>query len=410
MKINNYLYSFLIILFLLNPFFGVLFLINIMIFFNINKEQYYLLLIFLLSVFLSFVNMTKVPESDLYNHGWRFLNSGRYNLIPYLILNAKEPFFFIFNYIVYYLTNGSFKVWVFSFSFISYILILKSVYLYFKKINGTKNQIILGFVIASFFPLIFSLSAHLIRQFMATAIFIYFAVSKIFNNKNYWWLVIVGVFTHSSSILLFPLVYLNFLGDFKNRKLINIIFLFVLISYQFFAGLLYKILAGKFIMLSYILERAKGDTTYDLGKFPIINIVIIIIMFIITLSFEKRYLTRVSKIESDNVELLVEKKEHIRRFFALSWFLSAFIMLNINQSELSLRLFYYLIFFLPFFIPLILYKIKKIETILVLVLSNSFIIYFLYKIVYGTWTYAPLYRIFINSFLTYIINPDPKIS
>lgn len=393
MKNNQSIYLILIILFLLNPFFGVFALVNLLFIIKYKNDKFFNLLIIFLSILLSLINITKVPESDLLNHGLRYLQSGDFNLPTYLITQRKEPVYYIFNYILYHLSNGSLNAWLISFTFFSYFLIFKSILLFFKKINASRIQIILGLMIAGFFPLIFSLSAHLIRQFIATAIFLYFAVNKIFYNKNKWWLIIIGVFTHSSSALFFPLVYLKFLGDFKNKTDLNIVLLIGLTFYQYFAGILYEILNDKFTALSYILKRASRDTTYDLGEFPILNIIIIFIMMVITIIYQAFFVN------------YSEKKEGVRHFFAISWFLSIFILFNTHQTELSLRLFYYLIFFLPFVIPLIFKKVNTINSSLVYSICIGLSFYFLFKLVYGTWTYAPLTELLSNSIISFSKEP-----
>ncbi len=392
MKNNQSIYLILIILFSLNPFFGVFALVNLLFIIKYKNDKFYNLLIIFLSILLSLINITKVPESDLLNHGLRYLQSGDFNFPAYLIHQRKEPIYYIFDYILYHLSNGSLNAWVISFTFFSYFFIFKSILLFFRKIKASRIQIILGLMIAAFFPLIFSLSAHLIRQFIASSIFIYFAVNKIFYNKNKWWLIIIGVFTHSSSALMFPLVYLSFLGDFKNKKALNISLLIILTSYQFIASILYEILDGKYPMLSYILKRASGDTTYDLGEFPIINIIIILIMMVITVLYNSFYVNS-------------SEKKSVRHFFAISWFLSIFILFNTHQSELSLRMFYYLIFFLPFIIPLMFKKENVINTFFVYVMCIGLSFYFLYKLVYGTWTYAPLLELLSNSIVSFSKGP-----
>jgi hypothetical protein len=203
MKITHFTYYFLIVSFVLNPLIGILLILYCLYQFKVkNPVKYYRLLILFLAFFLSLVNITKIPENDLLFHGFNYLYAGKYDLIEYILWIGKEPFFYMFNYIFYHISNGSFKLWVFTISFVSYYLLLIAVLKYCLYNRFSKGQMLMAFMLASFFPQMFSLSAHLLRQFVASSVFVYFAVDYIYYKKNKWWLPFMGMLIHFSSILI----------------------------------------------------------------------------------------------------------------------------------------------------------------------------------------------------------------
>lgn len=396
-------YYFLIVLYILNPFVGILVLLNYLYQFKVkNPTKYYRLFILFLALFLSLVNITKIPENDLLAHGFVYLKVSRFSLIEYLIHVGKEPVFYIFNYLFYHISNGSFRLWVFTISFISYLLLLLAVLKFSLHNSFSKGQILMAFVLASFFPQMFSLSAHLLRQFVASSIFVYFFVDRICENKNKWWLPIIGMLVHFSSILIFPLVYLKFLGDFKKYKILNVVILVCLLFYQKIAQFLLIILGNINYFLSYVLIRASTNTTFDLGGFQFMNFVLM--LFMLGVSFLYLYKKRR---ENNSKINNIENYNKNRHFIFVLVILSVFIMANLNQSELSNRLFFYLFFFFPFIIPLCFdLNIKMNHSYLSYSISNLFILFFLYRLEFGVWTYNSIIQILIKPTIFYLFEPE----
>lgn len=408
-----YLLSFLV--FLLNPVLGVFSLFHVLISnFKINKEKLFNLFVFLLAIFLTFINITKIPENDLHFHGLQYLLAKEVEFFEYLTRIGKEPIGYAFNYIMYYLTGGSVKIWVLTFSFISYFLFFKAIQKFFLYIKAPKSLLILGLILGAFFPQLFSLSAHLIRQFIASSIFIYFAVDKIFYKKNRWWLVVIGVLTHSSSIILYALVFFKFLGNFKKYKFLNFALLFVLIFYQNIARLLKGFLGGINGTLDYILKRTSQDTTFDFGEFQLMNFILMFIMILVVVTskqitgkmYEDKMKLLFNKIGIDVCSKRKEVEKNLRFFFSIMIMLSVFILINIKQSELSNRLFFYVFFYFPFVIPLALLRFKQ-KGLISYCLSILFIVYFIYRLENGVWTYASLRELVSNSVYGFLTYPEP---
>lgn len=412
---------FSILIFLANPLLGLLFLFHLLISnFRVNKQIFISLFIVFLAFFLSFINSTKIPENDLLFHANQYMYAENMGLLQYLKYIEKEPIGYIFNYVMYYITGGSVKLWVITFSFISYMLFFNAIKRFYLKIEAPLYLLVLSLILAAFFPQLFSLSAHLIRQFIASCIFIYFAINKIFYNKNKYWFVLLGVLTHGSSLILYALVYFKFLGDFKKYRVLNIILLIILIFYQTIASLLLTVLGGLSPALDYILQRASSDTTFDLGDFQLMNFVMMIIMVVVALS-SKTIISKMSNRNQESEDLEENSKElqsmgdehlklqkNVKFFFFTMIILSFFIVINLNQSELSHRLFFYLFFYFPFVIPLFLMRFKQ-SALLSYLLSCLFMVYFVFKLEFGVWNYGSLYKLTTNSFFGFFSDPEQEM-
>tara|TARA_R110001632_G_scaffold101693_1_gene209583 strand:- start:9900 stop:11174 length:1275 start_codon:yes stop_codon:yes gene_type:complete len=418
-KINTKeLQLFSAILFLINPLLGLLTIFNI--FFSnfvVNKRKLINLFITFLSFFLAFLNSTKIPDNDLVHHGRQYLMAGDYSFFQYLGSIYKEPFYYIFNYIFFYLSNGSFIFWILTITFFSYFMFFQAVKMFFIKINAPTSQLVFGLVLAAFFPQLFSLSAHLIRQFIANAFLIYFAIDKIFYKRNKWWLVLAGVFIHASSIILFFLVYFKPLRNFKKYKFLNIALILLLLSYQYIGKLLLYFFGDINDTFKYILERASADTTFDLGDFNSFNYVMMFTMITIALTSKKvigRQLMKVNEniedteenpVDKNEKRLLIEKDSQF--FFSTMIVFSFFILANLNQSELSSRLFFYVFFYFPFILPLFIARFKQ-RDLIYYIMSVLLMLFFTYRLVFGTWEYAPLLEIATNSFFSYLFQSPPS--
>ncbi len=390
-KNNREILIFSSAVFLLNPFIGVVFLFNLL-FSNLKVPRKKLTNLFIIcvSLFLSFINITKIPENDLVHYRMEYLSVGEYGFLDYLTKYGKEPLYFVFNYIVFHITNGSVKLWMIIITFFSYFLFLTAIKRFFYKIGATNNQLVLGLVLAAFFPQLFSLTAHLIRQCIAASIFVYFAVDKIFYKNNKWWMPIIGVLFHASSLILFPLVYLKFLGNFKKYRIINIVLILILLSYQSIAKFLTNIIGGMSDTIDYILSRASENTFFDLGEFPTISFVMMVMMIVMVLTRK-----RITKQKSQSEGFFIVEKD-LRFFFSTMIILSLFILANLHQSELSNRLFFYLFFYFPFVFPLFVVRFKQ-RAILSYLFAVIFILFFIYRLEFGVWTYAVLSELFTNS-------------
>ena len=401
----------LLFVFLLNPLTSIIWCIDLLFSKNnLVKKKLIEAFILMLALLLAFINSTKVPDNDLIHHSKWFLYAEGQGFFEYLASVYKEPLFYAYNYFFFYISNGNISLWIITHSFFSYYIFFIAIKKFFLKLNIPIYFLVFGIICAAFFPQLFSLSAHLMRQFLASAFFILFAVEKIFYKKNKWWLALAATLTHASSLLLVALVYYTPLRRFKENQFLNIILLITLYSYQLIANFLLDSVGELNSVIKYILERASTDTFFDLGSFPVFNYVMMLGMIIGAIvginRLKSKYGTNRDEQEkstiTNNEEILGKKTiiKDLNFFFLIMIVFSLFILTNLNQSELSIRLFFYMFFYLPFVLPLFIANFKE-SKLLCLIISLLLALYFLIRLNNGVWEYASLNELVFNSSLYY---------
>ena len=163
------LFFILTLLFLISPVSCAI--ISFMLFFKYkNNFRYQILCLIFISLFLGLINSLKVLEGDLINYSNFFNTVPEFNLLAYTLVTGKEIVFNLFNYIIYYLTVGNFSIYVIIFTLISYFLLSISILRMHKALKWSNNSLLLSIGVAFLFPTLFSMSAHLVRQFLAASL------------------------------------------------------------------------------------------------------------------------------------------------------------------------------------------------------------------------------------------------
>ena len=176
----------LAILFSLQPFFTLIFCLILGSFIKSENQTHIYVLAFLVSLYLGLVNITKTPESDLLNYIQAFHDSQLLGLSDFLVIHSREPLYYIS---VFILGNSGFiseTGFVFMSTFFPYYIFLSAIIKLSASVCLRNRSIIIIMISLAFFPQLFSLSAHLMRQFLAAAIMVY-VLSEfiIFGEKKY---------------------------------------------------------------------------------------------------------------------------------------------------------------------------------------------------------------------------------
>ena len=366
---------FILVIFLLNPIVAILFQVLLCM---QKKEEYQIInLIFILTGYLCLINLHKLPESDLAVFNENFFLASKFDYYNYLLLNGKEPVFYSITYIFSHLFSVNEKMFLLFINFISYFFYELALYKFLKKIKVPVHDIIFVIIIASFFAQLFSLSAHVIRQFFATSILIYGLIQRILYNRRSYIFFLIAIFSHTTLIFFIPFLFLDKLiirfGIFKilvSLSIFVILFTFLNTISEFVLSQLH------IPFITYIFARMAQKQYFELGDFGIANIIFIILNVSVSLILllSKNYKNR-----------LIGRNYDI--FYFIIIFLNLFILLNLNNTEIALRF----DFFNYFFLPILLYiftkylKFNIVPFQFVFVFIWLFIFY--YRIYDGTWTY-----------------------
>lgn len=394
----------LLLIFIVNPLFGLVFLGIYLILSNRTNSSLLKLTPFLIAFFIGCVNSTKVPENDLVWYLTDYLKAGGMSFLEYLnnfgtmgntdgiMANSKEIVFAIFNYIVYQFIGDNIKLYVLIYSLVAYSFLNLAVYKFGKAIKIPNKFIITAIFIMSFTPYIFTMSAILLRQFLAASLLMYILVNKLLYKKKSYLLILSMVLIHSSAFLFIPFLFIPFFEkSLLNRETILYYFLMVIVLFNVQnIALILLPLFNDVPGLTYILTRASQDTIFDLGQLSfakIITSILIISLPLILISYLRPRL---------------KKENGLIHFFNILLVLVIFILANLHQSELSNRMNFYVWQFFPFVFLLYIWHFKLHRFILICIVV-FIIIFFIYYLSAGMWTYTLELGIFYYSLFNYLI-------
>ena len=254
-----------LILFCLNPV-AITFLVFLyFITSRITHRSFLYLSSFIFAAYISCINATKVPDNDLemYLDYYKAVNyTDFFTYITFLSQGEaiKEPLFSVLNYILYWIIGSNTKVYIFCISFISYGLLAYSLIKLAFKLELSYKVIIFCICIMMFTPYLFIMSAHLVRQILATSLLFYLLVDTSFYNNKKWWLVIAMVLIHTTTLFFVVFLFLPILKDrLVGKRLYCVILCFCLLSlYQVLSSYLYVVFEN-IPIVGYILKRTSQN-------------------------------------------------------------------------------------------------------------------------------------------------------
>lgn len=380
------------IFFLINPLFALIALYLVLMFgkkYLVDDNRFRIFVCVLVSLYVSFINSTKSPVNDpdlaWYIDG--YLDAGNGDFMTYLLtfgLNGqgRELAFPFLNYIIYLIIGPSPHLYVMIVSFLCYFLINISIVTFCKNLKINYRALYTGIFIMSFLPMLFAISAVVLRQFFAGSLLIYILVQKSFYNRNNWFLAIFMCLSHTSTLFFIPFIYLPY---FEKRLNIRVVVLFALgiIFVQDITSVFLPFFSTE-SSIGYALERANTGTTFELPPLTIPKITLLLFMAGFSI-----YTT-----------MMRDNQRRERRLFNTLMFLVLFILLNLDQVELTVRFNFYCWLFLPFIIGK-LSMVNKQFMYGLMFLSLFVLFIFIITLRRGVWIYK-IDNIWLMSTLDYL--------
>ncbi|WP_200980052.1 EpsG family protein [Echinicola sp. 20G] len=357
---------------LLGVFFSAMSLIK-----NFTKDNA-LLLSLLSSAVLGVLNANKIPESDLYNYIENYRSIGGFGFLDYINHSLKEPAFFMYNYILHTVFAGNVKLYLIAHTTICYFLIGYAIIRCQEKLGFSPLVLFAGFIAAFGFPNLFSLSAHLMRQFLAASLIMVFIVEYGFwgNRKLGRLLLVLACFTHSTAFIFILALLPGMMKPVSLKRTITVlIFSGVIFTILFKYAFVLERIFSSLPFLSYVFSRINQTESIDLE--PLGNLGII--LFTLVILFAGFFAKNNQQIKGGNLT------------FYLAIVIFAFVLVNLNNTELALRFGFYLYFFFPvawyLFLGYIDRKFNHRLGELICMVSTVFIVWFVYKLINGVWQY-----------------------
>lgn len=376
-----------ILAFILNPMLGILICL-LFIGTRKNKKQFVNLLIVFLSAFLGLINMTKTLESDLHDYYTFYESAQIYDFVEYLGLFGKEPLYYTINYLSKNLFDFSFSTFIFLVTGFSYFVFLKTINSISRSVKNNLTTSVLLLFSGIFFFELFSLSAHVVRQFLACMIILYFITLRIIENKTNYFLLISAILIHSTSLIFLPFLFIPGLG--KKLKWIYLIILIGGVSTLFIIINKYAAFFGNTSIesINYIAGRVSSKELKDAIEPSIIADIFNIICLCSILI---------------RIYIYSEKSQNHLRLLNILLLFIIFVLSVRNQPLLYYRFTMYtyaiLLILLPFLLNIFRQRfLSNLASSLILILL---IIRFSTKFNNSVWTYLDGYDILTHSSLNY---------
>ncbi len=366
-----------IITFLLQPFLSFLLLL----FIGLTKKKITSKFIFLVSLvgscYLGLINTTKLPESDLLNYIDWYASAQESSVQEYILLNSREPLYFIGLYGIANSPVSSEKFFIFLSTVLSYYIFLYAIVKLSicVKLNF-KSPVGLVILFILFAPMV-SLSAHFMRQFLAGSLVVLFFSEYVTTNKKKWLILLFAILIHYSSILFVPIALARKIGKFSIgiSLILNLAFLPVAYVLSKYAAPIFN----DFPILGLVFNRVAAEDGAELGSLSAVAVVFSMFIIIIAIA-NIRALYRSggnNAVWCINVAVLV---------IGLT---SVVANTQPQLTEIATRFFFYLYFLSGLVLPIHLSFRKNSVGILTMALIIV-IPFFVYKLAYGEWTYSPL--------------------
>ena len=200
------------------------------------------------------------------------------------------------------------------------------------------------------------------------------------------------ILIHSSAFLFVPFLFVPFFKKSllnKNTILYYLLIILVLFNVQKIALMLLPIF-DNITVFKYILTRASQDTTFDLGQLSFVKIITSILTVFLPLILIYYLSPR------------LKKEKGLIPFFNIVLVLVIFILANLHQSELSNRMNFYVWQFFPFVFLLYTWYFN-IHRLMLICIVVFIVIFFIYYLSAGMWTYTLEFGIYYYSLLNYLI-------
>jgi len=168
-----------------------------LIFYRGLSKKDLLLVGFFLASFLGVINTTKQLDSDLIAYYYFYKSVGEYGFMDSLQLMGRDPFYFVFNGVCFFVLNGSWEGYIYVYTVFCYSLFFYSLYRVGEFYGVSANVIIFGYILVGLLPANFFVSANLMRQFLAFALFFLGLVNIVFYEKKGYLIIAASVLSHA---------------------------------------------------------------------------------------------------------------------------------------------------------------------------------------------------------------------
>lgn len=348
---------------------------------NVNQKTLWHIAI-MLSVYLGCLGTTHEMNGDFLGYSETFFEVPQYDFITFILSKGKEPLYYGYNYISYYLYGGNYKLFIFSLTALNYLLLSYVILKVGYYLKSSKKDIIVTLFFTMFFFQEFAAMGNLIRQCLVQSIVLVFFVRWYIENKRSWWIAISAFCVHTSCLPVLGIGMLPVLKNkFKKDILIKlIIYLSLIISIFYFA----ETYLVNVPFIGYIFRRVNSEQLMEADSWQVnlgLSSVMIILLFILAFMLFSLYKAKIK--DTDNVFILIN----------LNILLVLFIVVcnQLGMYYLLMRYEFYIYAFQNVLLLIYIHHSKFLHNDMFRVcFMGGMILYFYYEFSHNIFSYIPV--------------------
>lgn len=154
----------------------------------------------MLALYLGCLAVTKERLGDFLEYSRLFHEVPKYNLFSYIMLFGKEPVYYGYTYLAYYLFLGNWNLFVISITVANYLLLSYGVLKIAGYLHASINHTLVALFFMAFFFQEFAAIGNMFRQGLAQSVTLAFLVRWYLVGKRSWWMALCAVGIHTSSL------------------------------------------------------------------------------------------------------------------------------------------------------------------------------------------------------------------
>lgn len=329
------------------------------------------------ALYLALVNVTKLPESDLATYLEAFEDARYLDLTTFLIINVREPLYYVSLYGLANLPGVDVRVYVFLSTLMPYLLLGTAVLRLCAALRLARRSQLSLLVFLLFFPQLFSLSAHLFRQMLAASLVMLFLTDQAVTGRRRWGLGLLGMLMHYSSM---PFLLLSLFQPLKcYSRVLSLLFHFLTLVVVYTLAVKVAPLILDLPVLGIVFQRLVNSEGAQLEPLsaPVLGSAV---LFLLVSLF--------SLARTSGTHLGVQDWTVMLCTVAVC----VVVLLTSLQpafSEIAVRYYFYLYFLMGLVLPYLMVRVP-LSRMGVHALALLSVPLFFYKLASGEWTFAPV--------------------
>lgn len=348
----------------------------------------------MLSLYLGCLGATKELLGDFLTYSQYFREVPRYSLVSYLLSFGKEPLYYGFTWVSYYLFMGNWKLFVIVLTSLNYLLLSYAIIQVGTYLRTSANKVVVALFFMAFFFQEFAAIGNMLRQGLAQSITLVFLVRWYVEGKRSWWIALCALGVHTSCL---PVLGVGLLPMLRHRlswgTLVKLTISLMVLAWVFFRLSDYL---SYLPFIGYVFERATASEQLlaadawqtEVGLQPSMIALLLLLGAMIVALYRREEATSLYIFVNLNLMLLL-----------------LMVVCNVlGMYYLLMRYFFYLYAFQNVLFLLYLHGSTFWQgSVPRWMLMGTLVVYFFYELSHGIFSYLPVVEALVNPLPIYII-------